>query len=174
MVEERAGLDAEVVDAAHVAEHSLTDFVDVVVADLVVVRRAFAVAPDPAVGDAGVDEVVDVVVGEAGVAGVANPRANTATKDFAAAMKVVVVDDIACGEERVILHSARRDRRAPDADAASAEIEDFVLANEVVEAAVGKAEGITADMRDSAIKESAIAVVVPSTALVTLTAAWES
>ena len=57
-----AGLDAEQIDAAHVAEQLLAEVVDVVEADPVFAGDLFGVAPAPAAGDPGVVEVVDVVV----------------------------------------------------------------------------------------------------------------
>ena len=73
---DRAGRDAEGVDAAHVAEHALADRMNVVVADSVVVGVAPAVAPGPADRDAGVVEIEDVVVLDDVVGRVADPDAD--------------------------------------------------------------------------------------------------
>src|ERR1019366_2162248 len=54
----RSRLDAEGVDAAHVAEDAGPDVVDEIVLDAVVPRRRLAEAPGPAGGDAGVARVV--------------------------------------------------------------------------------------------------------------------
>jgi len=60
-----AGLGAEGVDAAHVAEAALSDVLDPVVGDLIGAACGVAIAPVPSDRDAGVVEVGDVVVEDA-------------------------------------------------------------------------------------------------------------
>ncbi len=83
---------AERVDAAHVAQQAPAEVMDVIEGERVPFGQALAVAPRPAGGDAGVEEVGDFVVRDAVVAALPDPHAHGAGKDPAAVQHDVVVD----------------------------------------------------------------------------------
>ena len=88
-------LEAQGVDAAHVAQQAAADVVDVVFLDEVPRRQGGAVAPRPADRDAGVVQVVDVIVRDPVVGALADPDADGMVKDVAAVVDLTVLDNIA-------------------------------------------------------------------------------
>ena len=147
----RAGRHAEGVDATHVGEHALAEVVDVVEGDPVVVGAALGVAPAPADRDAGVIKIIDIVVLDRALRGMADPHADRRGVEAAA------VGDRAVGDRDPLHRSAGevdRARRAPrlraaagaDQDAAGTEVEQVAPLHRAVVAARPKLKGVAADL----------------------------
>ena len=151
---------AEGVDATHVGEHALAEVVDVVEGDPVVVGAALGVAPAPADRDAGVIKIIDIVVLDRALRGMADPHADRRGVEAAA------VGDRAVGDRDPLHRSAGevdRARRAPrlraaagaDQDAAGTEVEQVAPLHRAVVAARPKLKGVAAHLLDShAIKRN--------------------
>jgi hypothetical protein len=109
----------ERVNAAHVAEEAPAEVVDAIVREEVSLAGGLAVAPAPAGGDAAVEQVGDLVVGDPVVAALAHPDADRAGENVTAVPNDVVVDDVPTRRLRRRLRQAR----LADAHAAGAEVE---------------------------------------------------
>ena len=144
--------DAQAVDQARVAEHAVAEVVDVVELDHVVVRAVRGVVPVPADADAGVEQVVDVVVRDAVVAALGDPDADARRIDAAAVEDVVVVDEDAARFGGV----GRGHVGLADADAAGAQVEQPVPLDAAVLAAAAEPDAVGADVGDLAALDRAV------------------
>ena len=79
-----AGADSQAVNRAHVAEHALSDVVNMVIEDFVIFGITFAIPPSPPNRDPGVVKVGDGVVGDPVVAALAYPDSDGAGQESAA------------------------------------------------------------------------------------------
>ena len=107
VLDDGAGLDAEGVDAAHVAEHVFADVMEIVECDEIAAGLILSVAPGPADGDGGVEEIVDVVMDDLVVSTLQHPYSYSACVDVAEIVDVVVGDFVV-----VVLFVHRSGRRA--------------------------------------------------------------
>ena len=96
-----AGRETKGVDAAHVAQHTPAEVMDMVELDLVVVTRAGSVIPSPADGNAGVAEISDVIVGDLVISAVTDPHADSTAIQMPSGTDDVVVDRAVSGDVRV-------------------------------------------------------------------------
>ncbi len=147
-----ARLDAERVDAAHVAEHALAQVVDVVALDAVAARDRLAVAPDPAAGDAAVVQVVDVVVRDDVVEAVHDQDADRAREHAAARVDGVVGDDVAA---RAVA-GAGVDATAVDPYPTRAQIDDLVPDDADVQAPLAEHDPVQPQVPERAAFQPAV------------------
>ncbi len=141
----------EGVDAAHVAHHAPSEVVDVVEVDRVPLADARGVAPAPADGDPGVEEVGDLVVRDRVVGAVADPDGAAAGEDPAAVAEDAVVDDDVVGEVgglRVVVRPA-----LADLDAAGAEVVKEAPHDAAVAAGAAEPDAVRPDVADLAVLE---------------------
>src|SRR5438445_5922709 len=87
-------LDAQRVNAAHIAQHTLADVVEMIEFDEVVAAGRFLIAPVPADGDGTVEKVVNVIVRDAILAALKNDDAHRRREDASEFMQVIVGDDM--------------------------------------------------------------------------------
>ncbi|OPZ97833.1 MAG: hypothetical protein BWY71_01475 [Planctomycetes bacterium ADurb.Bin412] len=136
------------IDAAHVAEDTPADVVDMVEVDMVVDGNGRGVAPGPADGNSGIIKVADIVVGNLVVAAVADPDTNRAMVEAGAA-----VDDAVVHGDVVGLFGRLPDNPLAHFDAAGTEIVEEGPGDGAVPAAAAEPHAINADMTDFAILE---------------------
>ena len=148
-----AGLRSKRVDAAHVAESSLADVVDVVELDDVFPAGRGLVTPVPTHGDPGVVEVVDVVMRDAIGAGLEKDDADARVHDAAELVEMVVGDRVAVAGGEVgrsaVAHLA-------DADAARAEGAELVADHFPALRASAEFQSVAAEVAEAAVLEDAI------------------
>ena len=153
MVNRRSGRDAERVDAAHIAQNSLSDARNSVVGDFVVMRAALAVAPGPSGRDSGVVKIGYLVVENFIVGAVSDPDADARRVDSSAARDPAVLDRDALGELlRVFLK-----RRFADLHPARAEVFERKALQRTVFAALSERDAPRADVAHRAAVERDIA-----------------
>ena len=147
-----SGLESEEVDASHVGEDAVSEVVDMVPADAVFAGDGVVEAPVPADGDAGVGEVMDVVVFDEVAEGVGDEDADGAEVGESDVVDVVVEDgDAAGGEGGVVV-----DGGTADADAAGAEVMEVVVFDADVGAAGGDFESVPVGCGEGAVVDVAV------------------
>src|ERR1051325_367794 len=90
---DRAGLDAQRVNAAHVLEPAETEMMNMIFLDEIVLRDAVPKTPDPADRDGAVVKVVDVIVRYHVAERMFTEHADSLVKDTARVMNVIVRDE---------------------------------------------------------------------------------
>src|SRR2546422_1356035 len=88
-------LDAQRVNAAHIAQHALADVVEMIELDDVFTAGRFLITPVPSDGDGGVVKVVNVIVHDVILAALENDDADCRREDAPELMQMVVSDDLA-------------------------------------------------------------------------------
>ena len=148
-----AGLDAQRVDAAHIAQQAAADVVEVVEFDPIVMRGGGAVAPRPAERNGGVVRVADFVVRNRVAAALANPHAHRRGINDAN------VVDVISGNHNPArrLRFARGDLGIADLHASRAEVRHFIAHHLVVLRAFVNLQRVLAQMNESALLDAAMA-----------------
>ena len=114
--------------------------------------KRLAVAPGPADGDAGVEEVGDLVIGDNVIGGLSDPDADPAGIDVSA-VKDPTVSDLVSSRWMGL---GAGDGSFADLNAAAAQIVDQAMHELVMGAASGKLKPVTAGMGDRAVVENAV------------------
>src|SRR5207249_3677455 len=94
IADHRAGLRAECVDRAHIAEPKLADIVQMIVLDQIGATGRLAITPRPADRDGGVIEIMNVIVHDAIGPALQNHYADGRRVDLAEVMQMIVSDDV--------------------------------------------------------------------------------
>ncbi len=150
VAEDRSGLKAEGVDAAHVAEHPLPYVVEVIEFNDVAAARRGPVSPGPSDGDGGVESIVDFVVSDIVRGAQQDQNADGGGVDEADVVNVIVRNGVA-----VIGRFVRAvEVGFADADAAAAEVGHFAASDGVVATGATEINRVTAEPHEKAIAPS--------------------
>ena len=138
---------AERIDAAHVAQQAPAQVMDVVEGERVPFGQALVVAPRPAGGNAGVEEVGDFVVRDRVVAALPDPHAHGTGENPPAVAQDVVVDFDVPGPLRFVAD----DPRLADPHGPGPEIVDIAMPQGAIAAGVPEPDRVDADVADLAV-----------------------
>src|SRR5262249_6365587 len=111
-----------------------------------------SVAPGPADRDAGVVQVVDVVVGDPVVRTLTDPHADGLVEGVAAVVDVAVFDDVARGP----LRPFGTERRLAAVHTPGSQVVEMTPSDDVATAAAAQLDRIVADMGNRAALEAAV------------------
>ena len=137
VVDRGARRDPECVHASHVTQHTLPDIVRVIEGQLVVVSTAVPVPPNPADGESGVIEVVDIVVPQCVVRRVPGPDADTRRMHTPGVRDQTVLDGLMGNQQLVVVRRSQRiaplvGQSAADLDATGAQVDQFATGHAIV------------------------------------------
>src|SRR2546425_434660 len=147
VAQDRSHLNSQRVNAAHVAEHALADVVKVIELDDIVVAGRFPIAPIPSHGNGGVIKVVNVIVRDPILTALKNNETDGWRINTAELMKMVVVDDMAVAHFKRVLAL----RRLADANAARANVVNFIRDDVATLATFAQLQGVSAEMSKDAM-----------------------
>ena len=149
VVHERARRLPDQVDQPHVAQNALlSDVMDMILLDEVVVGRTGPVPDRPADGDTRVAVIGHVVVRHLVIGGSANTNAHRAQERLAAVVDPVIVDDVAARADDVV---------AAHVDGAGPEIIKVIAPDRVVRARSEQEHAVGRQMREFAVFDDAVA-----------------
>src|SRR5436190_10047111 len=147
IAQDRSVLNSQGVNAAHVAEHALADVVKVIELDDVVVAGRFLIAPIPSHGNGRVIKVVNVIVRDPILTALKNDKPDGRRINTAKLVQVVVANDMAVVHFKRILAL----RRLADANAARANVVNFVPTYPTTLATLSQLQGVSTEMSKDAI-----------------------
>src|SRR5437773_1730231 len=147
VAQDRSLLNSQRVNAAHVAEHTLADVVKVIELDDVVVAGRFLIAPIPSHGNGRIIKVVNMIVRDPILTALKNDQTDGGRINTAELMKMVVVDDMAVAHFKRVLAL----RRLADANAARANVVNFVPTYPTTLATLSQLQGVSTEMSKDAI-----------------------
>src|SRR2546425_6214791 len=147
VAQDRSLLNSQRVNAAHVAEHALADVVKVIELDDVVPAGRFLIAPIPSHGNRRVIKVVNMIVRDPILTALKNDQTDGGRINTAELMKMVVVDDMAVAHFKRVLAL----RRLADANAARANVVNFIRDDVATLATFSQLEGVSTEMSKDAI-----------------------
>jgi hypothetical protein len=143
---DRARRGAEAVKAAHVAEVSPAEMMDVVVLHQRLARSGVAIAPVPSGADAGVIKVADVAMRDRAMLSVREDHAASAGMQPPAMLDDAVIDD------DVMIHALFiGPPRLADIHTTAAEVVEVAMLHRGVRAAVFEPDAMQAGVRDLAV-----------------------
>ena len=146
---------AQSINAAHVAQNGTVaigfdaDVVDMIEGDKIIRSKRAAISPGPADGNAGIIEIVDEIVRELIVRGLAQPNPNRAVKHLAAVVNVTIADLIG-GR---LLGGVITEAGFTNLETSGAEIAKITSADSIALRAAAQLEGIVADVGKIAVVE---------------------
>ena len=147
VAQDRSLLNSQRVNAAHVAEHTLADVVKVIELDDVVVAGRFLIAPIPSHGNGRVIKVVNMIVRDPILTALKNDQTGRGRIHTAEFVQVVVANHVALVHFKRVLAL----RRLADANAARANVVNFIRGDLATLATFSQLEGVSTEMSEDAI-----------------------
>src|SRR5262245_53406609 len=152
VAQDRPLLDSQGVNAAHVAEHALAYIMQMIELDDVVVTGRFLITPIPSHRNGRVIKVMNVIVRDSIPAALKNDQTNGRRINSAELVQVVVFDNMAVIEFKHVLAL----RRLAEANAARANVKDFIPNDRTTLATLAQFQGVSSKMSKDAIFKHAV------------------